>query len=115
MNQVGKILGDAFLEAIRQAVREEIEAAMGQKGHVGENPQSNNRPSLALLTVEELAQTLKVPRSWIYDRVRRKKDAIPHMRVGRYPRFDLKQILAWLERSSEKVKRTTVGEIKGGY
>jgi len=30
MNQVGKILGDAFLEAIRQAVREEYQALMSQ-------------------------------------------------------------------------------------
>ena len=33
MNEVGKILGDAFLEAIRQAVREEYQALMSQNGH----------------------------------------------------------------------------------
>ena len=29
MDEIGKILGDAFLAAIRQAVREEIRAANG--------------------------------------------------------------------------------------
>ena len=32
MNEAGKIIGDAFLGAIRQAVREEIQAAMNQNG-----------------------------------------------------------------------------------
>lgn len=32
MDETGKILGDAFLEAIRQAVREEIQAASNGNG-----------------------------------------------------------------------------------
>ena len=44
--------------------------------------------SQAMLTVDELANTLKVPKSWIYSRTREKSaDPIPHTRVGKYRRF----------------------------
>ena len=38
-----------------------------------------------LLTIEELAATLKVPKSWIYSRTCR--NALPYVRVGRHLRF----------------------------
>jgi excisionase family DNA binding protein len=49
--------------------------------------------SSSLLTMREVAQLLKVPRSWIYDRTRR--NAIPVQRVGKYLRFDQQEIRAW--------------------
>ena len=75
------ILGDAILDAIRKAVREEIQAAMGQNGHQGE-----------LLTPEKLAEKLKVPESWVYEQSRLGK--IPTHKLGRYIRFDLHEVLA---------------------
>ena len=48
-----------------------------------------------LLTVEEIAQLLGVPKSWIYDRTRR--GAIPHRKLGKYIRFDPETIQKWLE------------------
>ena len=80
-NEAGKILGDAFLEAIRQAVREEYQALMSQYGHQTE-----------LLTAEKLAECLKVPVSWVYEQSR--LDNIPTHRLGRYIRFDLHEVLA---------------------
>ena len=87
------LLGQALLDAIRQAVREEMQAVQNvfTNGHAG------NGDSSELLTVDDLAKALKVPKSWLYDRTRRKKDPIPHIKVGRYPRFQLPQVLAWLE------------------
>ncbi|MCH7914287.1 MAG: helix-turn-helix domain-containing protein [Deltaproteobacteria bacterium] len=79
MNEVGKILGDAFLGAVRQAVREEIQASI-QNGHVTK-----------LLTPEELADRLQVPRSWVYEQSR--MGNIPTHRLGRYIRFDLHEVL----------------------
>ncbi len=38
-----------------------------------------------LLTIEELATLLKVPKSWIY--MRTCKDEIPYVKVGRHLRF----------------------------
>jgi excisionase family DNA binding protein len=53
----------------------------------------------ALLTVEEVAELLKVPVSWVYDRTRsRGLNRIPGFRLGKYWRFQEAEILAWLER-----------------
>lgn len=47
-----------------------------------------------LLTVEEVAQLLRVPISWVYGRSR--KNAIPVIRLGKkYIRFNAEEILAW--------------------
>ncbi len=48
-----------------------------------------------LLSIEELAEYLNVPKSWIYDRTHR--DAIPHFKLGRLVRFDLEEVLEWLD------------------
>lgn len=74
------LLGEALLGAIRQAVREEIQAAMGQNGHTE-----------MLLTPEELSDRLKVPLSWVYEQSR--QGNIPTHRIGRYIRFDLQEVL----------------------
>ena len=73
------LLGQALLDAIRQAVREEIKAA--EDGH----------STAELLTPEELAEKLKVPRSWVYEQSR--QGNIPTHRIGRYIRFDLEEVL----------------------
>ena len=46
------------------------------------------------LTIEEAEQLLKVPRSWLYERTR--KGEIPHVKLGKYIRFDQDQLLAWV-------------------
>jgi len=52
-----------------------------------------------LLTVGELANLLKVPASWIYQRTRcRKPDRLPHLKIGKYLRFEEKAVLTWLNR-----------------
>ena len=47
-----------------------------------------------LIKVEELADVLSVPRSWVYQQTA--AGTIPHVRVGRYVRFDLDSVMAWL-------------------
>ncbi len=74
------LLGDALLEGIRQAVREEIQAST-QNVHVTK-----------LLTPEELADCLRVPLSWVYEQSR--QENIPTHRLGRYIRFNLYEVLA---------------------
>jgi len=51
----------------------------------------------ALLTPEELARHLNVPKSWVYERTRNKKDGLPHIKVGKYIRFNLHDVLSWLK------------------
>ncbi len=53
----------------------------------------------ALLTVEEVAELLRVPVSWVYDRTRsRGVNRIPGFRLGKYWRFQESEVLSWLER-----------------
>lgn len=88
------LLGQALIDAIRQAVREEIQQAISQSGTNGQTGDTT------MLTVEELSAALRVKKSWIYERTRRKKNPIPNLRTGRYPRFDLAEVKAWLKKQT---------------
>jgi excisionase family DNA binding protein len=58
-------------------------------------PQQRRR----LLSVEEVAELLQVPVSWVYDRTRsRGVNRIPGFRLGKYWRFDENEVIAWLGR-----------------
>ncbi len=59
-------------------------------------PQLVSQPD-KLLTVKELADALNVPSSWIYRRTRLGSQAIPFIRIGRYLRFDLEQVIAFFK------------------
>jgi excisionase family DNA binding protein len=48
-----------------------------------------------LLTAEELAVRLGVPAKWPLTQAR--AGHIPHVRLGRYVRFDVVDVEAWLE------------------
>ena len=51
-----------------------------------------------ILTLEEVADRLKVPKSWIYERTRsRSADRLPGFRIGKYWRFRSNDIEVWLE------------------
>ena len=51
-----------------------------------------------LLTVSEVAATLRVPVSWVYERTRRAGcDQIPHFKLGKYLRFHWSAVQKWLE------------------
>jgi excisionase family DNA binding protein len=52
-----------------------------------------------LLTVSEVAELLQVPVSWVYGRTRKRApDRIPGYRLGKYWRFNERDVLAWVER-----------------
>ncbi len=51
-----------------------------------------------LLEAKDVAELLNVPESWVREQTRRPDaEAIPHIRLGRYVRFDREAVLAWLE------------------
>jgi len=56
-----------------------------------------------LLSVDELAESLNVPKSWVYSRTREAgPDAMPKIKVGKYRRFVLVDVMDWLkERDAE--------------
>lgn len=54
------------------------------------------------LTISEMADTLKVPKSWLYSRTRETgPESIPRVRVGKYLRFRLEDVIAWIEKQNE--------------
>jgi excisionase family DNA binding protein len=54
-----------------------------------------------LMTVDELAAFLKVPRSWLYSRSRVAPDnGFPIVKVGKYLRFRKDEVLRWLSMDS---------------
>jgi len=51
-----------------------------------------------ILTHEELAERLKVPASWVYEKTRKRcRNPIPSIPLGRYIRFDWDAVVKWLE------------------
>lgn len=57
-----------------------------------------------LLTVPELAAALKVKDSWVYARTRETGNgSIPRLRVGKYLRFSLDEVMDWLRSQQEEM------------
>ena len=54
-----------------------------------------------LITVEEMAAKLNVPASWIYQRTRLGQKAIPHVRVGKYVRFNPDEVVSFFRKKGE--------------
>jgi excisionase family DNA binding protein len=60
-----------------------------------------------LLTVKEVAELLRVPVSWVYDRTRKRSlDRLPGIRLGKYWRFRQREVLAWIESQRERSNGT---------
>ncbi len=52
-----------------------------------------------LLTVQEVAQLLRVPPSWVYERCREGvSDPLPHVKLGKYLRFSRNDLLRYLDK-----------------
>jgi len=67
----------------------------------------------ALLTVQQVAELLQVPVSWVYGRVRdRSLEGLPSYRLGKYWRFREADVLAWIER--QRVTREHAKILYGG-
>lgn len=55
-----------------------------------------------LLTVQQVAELLQVPVSWVYGRLRKRSlEKLPGYRLGKYWRFDRAEVLAWLTQQRE--------------
>lgn len=57
-----------------------------------------------LLTVQQVAELLQVPVSWVYGRLRKRSfEKLPGYRLGKYWCFDGEEVLAWL--AQQRVNR----------
>ena len=61
-----------------------------------------------LLNVEQIAELLDVPVSWVYQRTR--KNDIPLYRLGKYVRFKASEVLAYYEEIGEPETEGEYGE-----
>ena len=59
-----------------------------------------NAAHCQLVTVEELAATLKVKKSWIYQKTMLGQKELPHVKVGKYLRFDVQKVMEFLQKQS---------------
>lgn len=71
----------------------------------------------AILSPDQLAALLGVPKGWIYERV--SLGEIPHFKAGKYLRFRRSAIEKWIESQSTPAsgppnKRVRVGQVSGG-
>lgn len=56
-------------------------------------------PSYAqLLTMEELAQMLRISQATVFRLIRDKINPIPSMKIGHHRRFDFRLVQAWMKR-----------------
>lgn len=52
-----------------------------------------------LLTVQQVAELLQVPVSWVYGRMRKRSlERLPAYRLGKYWRFGREEVLTWIAR-----------------
>ncbi len=52
-----------------------------------------------LIGIDELAEALNMPRSWVYEQSRRAKETgFPMRKFGKYLRFDLEEVMEWGEK-----------------
>jgi excisionase family DNA binding protein len=59
---------------------------------------AGGRDESHLLTANEVANLLQVPVSWVYGRTRKRSlERMPGYRLGKYWRFCLNEVLAWVE------------------
>ena len=49
--------------------------------------------AMGRLTIDEAAALIRVPKSWVYERTR--TNTIPHLKLGKYLRFDRDELAAW--------------------
>jgi excisionase family DNA binding protein len=59
-----------------------------------------------LMTVTEVAALLKVSKSWVYEHTRPRglprADRLPHLKIGKYVRFDPESIRQFIARQSTR-------------
>lgn len=67
-----------------------------------------------LATVEEMANVLGVPKSWIYQRTCQGQAAIPHIKIGKYLRFDIEAVIAHFRKNDSDASKIKGWNTQGG-
>jgi hypothetical protein len=65
--------------------------------HTGGARMQLNEQNSDLMTIADIARVLNVRVSWVYERSRRRgNERIPHIKLGKYLRFELPAVRTWL-------------------
>jgi excisionase family DNA binding protein len=64
-----------------------------------------------LIDAAAVAERLGVPTSWVREQTR--SGAIPHLKLGRYIRFDLDDVDRWLESCMQPGRSVTFRGVRG--
>ena len=83
---------EIFLAAVRQVVREELNAALDQR-----ETRDKKLETKAWLRAAELAELYNLPQTWFEERGR--EGSIQRAKPGRYVLFSRKDVEAYFERS----------------
>lgn len=59
--------------------------------------QKNDDEVKPLLTVQQIADMLDVPKSWVYGKTQFGQKGIPHIKLGKYVRFDSDEVLEFFK------------------
>ena len=86
MDNASSLFGAAFVNLLREVIREELKAVSNGNGH-------------ALLTAEELSKALKINKATVYEWVKSK--TIPYYQAGRFVRFNLQEVLQSQKKKNE--------------
>jgi hypothetical protein len=69
-------------------------------------PDQSATDLIELMTVADVAALLKVSRSWVYEHTRLRgkprSDRLPHLKLGKYVRFDPHVVRAFLDRQTAR-------------
>ena len=60
-------------------------------------------PGSPLVAADQAAKLLGVPPRWLLEQARQQK--VPHHKLGRYVRFDLDDLIAWLDETKRSPRR----------
>jgi len=75
-------------------------SAIDQNAYMQEQRSLDHSLCDQLLTVAEIAERLRVPVSWVYERTRLRGVArLPHYKIGKYLRFSEAEVWNWLQRN----------------
>jgi excisionase family DNA binding protein len=57
------------------------------------------------VTAKEIADFLNVPVGWVYQRTSIGNEAIPHIKVGKYVRFDIQSVEDFFKKQENLIKQ----------
>jgi len=85
---------------LQEALKAGSSIRSGLNGQTNDTSRSTRTRRRKLLTAKELAKRINVGPSWLLRRAR--ENRIPHVRMGKYVRFDASEVLECLRKNANR-------------